>query len=371
MIDISRPSKVEIDLGSLRHNIRMIRSWVGDRTRLMAVVKADAYGHGSVKVAEAAAGENIDFLGVALLEEADEIKKAGVGKPIVILYPESPERAADAVKKGYHVTLSDPHDLRELREIVGRNNFPIKYFLNANTGMNRYGGRVDEATLSSALDTKDNGSVFMGITTNLADSGKSNPDLAERQVGDFLKIMKSAGRFSDNGLLYSYESSGSVWRRREAEGSMVRIGLLMYGVAPSKKAQEELRPVMSVKSRIAEIHDVGKGEGVGYDFSFVAASDSRVAVIPMGYADGMPWSLSNNGSVIVRGSEAPIIGRVCMDAFMIDVTDIASCSRGDEVVILGSMGKVVIDAHRLGDWAGSFAYEILSGWSKRLPRYYK
>ena len=371
MTSISRPSRVDIDLGSLRHNLRKIRSWVGNKARLMAVVKADAYGHGAVKIAETAAAENVDFLGVALLEEANEITAAGIGKPIVILYPESPERSAEAVRRGYCITLSDADGLRQIRETLGPNSSSIKYFLNANTGMNRYGGKIDQTTLSNALGAKDNGSVVMGITTNLADSGKNRPDLAERQISDFMRIVQTAGRFSDNGLLYSYESSGSVWRQKCVAGTMVRIGLLMYGVAPSKEIQGELKPVMSVRSRVAEIHEVRKGEGVGYDFSFVADRDSKVAVVPMGYADGLPWSLSNRGSVIIRESEAPIAGRVCMDAFMVDVTHIADCKSGDDVIIMGSAGKAVIGAHRLGEWAGSFAYEILSGWSKRLPRYYK
>jgi alanine racemase len=371
MTDISRPSRVEVNLGSLRHNIRTIRSWVGDGARLMAVVKADAYGHGAVKVAEVASGEGVDFLGVALLEEADEISDAGIKSPIVVLYPETLERSAEAVRKGYCVTLSGTDGLRKLRMTVGRDNGPIRYFLNANTGMNRYGKKLDDAEISEAAGNGQPGTVLMGVNTNLADPGKSNPSLAANQVENFHEIMRMMNRFSDNGLLYSYESSGIIWRQKAAAGSMVRVGLLMYGVAPSREEQEELKPVMSVKSRIAEIHDVRKGDGVGYDFSFVTNRDSRVAVVPMGYADGLPWGLSNRGSVIVRESRAPIVGRVCMDAFMVDVTDIVSCRQGDEVVIMGTMGNAVIGAHKMGEWTGSFAYEILSGWSKRLPRYYK
>jgi alanine racemase len=127
---------------------------------------------------------------------------------------------------------------------------------------------------------------------------------------------------------------------------------------------------MSVKSRLAEIHEVKLGEGVGYNFTFVAARNSRIATIPMGYADGYPWALSNKGVVLVRGQRAPVVGKVCMDAFMIDVTDIPDCRIGDDAVILGKMGKERIDAHELGRLSGSFSYEILSRWSRRLPRVY-
>jgi len=186
----------------------------------------------------------------------------------------------------------------------------------------------------------------------------------------FFLLMRTAQRFSRDGLLYSYESSGSLCKRRAVDGSLVRVGLSMYGLTPDRENTMGLRPVMSVKSRISEIHNLQQGDGVGYGFSYIAAGKSRVAVIPMGYADGYPWSLSNRGAVIIRGSEAPVVGRVCMDAFMVDITDIEGCTVGDDVVILGSMGKAKINADRLGDWAGSFSYEILSGWSKRLPRVY-
>jgi alanine racemase len=150
----------------------------------------------------------------------------------------------------------------------------------------------------------------------------------------------------------------------------VRVGHLLYGLVPGGGVSSELKPVMSVKSRIAEIHDVKTGDGVGYGFSFVAPRASQVATIPMGYADGYPWALSNKGSVLVRGRKAPVAGRVCMDAFMIDITDIPDCQEGDEVVILGQMDKETINAHDLGQWSGSFSYEILSRWSRRLPRIY-
>ncbi len=370
MIDTARPSRVEIDLGSLRFNVRKIKSWIGDKTGLMAVVKADAYGHGAVRVSRVASEEGVDFLGVAMLEEANEIRQSGVDIPIVILYPESSKRSAESARRGYCVTISDVSSYHEIRQALGSDDVPIRYFLNVNTGMNRYGLNYDDLAVEAAINPSWPASVLMGFTTNLADPARSNPALADKQVENFIGIMRTAQRFLQDGFLYSYESSGSLCRRRAADGSLVRVGLLMYGLAPGEEGAEELRPVMSVKSRISEIHNLQDGDGVGYGFSYIAARKSRVAVIPMGYADGYPWSLSNRGAVIIRGFEAPVVGRVCMDAFMVDVTDIEGCMVGDDVVILGSVGKAGINADRLGDWAGSFSYEILSGWSKRLPRVY-
>jgi alanine racemase len=367
--DMGRPSRVEIDLESLRFNVRKIRSWIGDKAGLMAVVKADAYGHGAVPVSRVMSEEGVDFLGVAMLEEADEIRQSGIDTPIVILYPEDAKRSAESAQHGYCITLSDIGFYHEIRRTLGSNDIPIKYFLNINTGMNRYGMNYDDAAPEASVNNS-GPPILIGFTTNLADPARTNPILADRQVEKFLKFVHSAQRFSRDGLLYSYESSGSLCSTKALNGSLVRVGILMYGVAPHRGNAIELKPVMSVKSRISEIHDLQEGDGVGYGFSFIAARKSRVAVIPMGYADGYPWSLSNRGAVIIRGSEAPVVGRVCMDAFMVDVTDIEGCAVGDDVVLLGSMGKARIDADRLGDWAGSFSYEILSGWQKRLPRVY-
>jgi alanine racemase len=370
MDDTARPSRVEIDLVSLRHNVRKIKSWAGDNTKLMAVVKADAYGHGAVEVSRVVSEEGADFLGVAMLEEADEIRQSGVDTPIAILYPEAIERSAEAVRRRYCITISDINDYHEIKRTLGDDDIPIRFFQNVNTGMNRYGKNYDTSAIEDLINLSHPASFLMGFTTNLADSARDNPVLADKQVENFIEIMRAARQFSQDGFLYSYESSGSLYRQKAAEGSLVRVGLLIYGLVPGEKDEGELKPVMSVKSRISEIRDLHEGDGVGYGFSYITARASRIAVIPMGYADGYPWSLSNKGAVIIRGSEAPVVGRVCMDAFMVDVTDIEGCAVGDDVVILGSMGKGEISADKLGEWAGSFSYEILSGWGKRLPRIY-
>jgi len=367
--DSIRPSRIEIDLRALQHNISVIRSWAGDGSRLMAVVKANAYGHGAVRVSEAASREGVDFLGVAFLEEACEIRDAGIKTPLVILYPEENERSAEAVRRGFHITISDIEQYESLAKILDLRKFPMNFFIKVESGMNRYG--MPENELYSAMKARDSlpNSNLMGITTNLAEPLR-NTDLAQKQIDNFMRIMQSLQRFSQNGLYYSLESSGTIWKNREAQGSLVRVGHLLYGLVPGGKGSSELKPVMSVKSRLLEIHDVGPGEGVGYGFSFVAERRSRIGTVPMGYADGYPWAVSNKGSVLIRSRRAPVVGRVCMDAFMIDITEIPDAALGDEIVMLGEMGAEKIDAHELGKWSGSFSYEILSRWSRRLPRIY-
>ncbi len=363
-----RPSHIEIDLRALRNNLSVVKDWAGKHSRIMAVVKANAYGHGAVRISETLSEEKVDFLGVALLEEARELRSSGIKTPIVILYPETEERSAEAVRDGFYITVTGWQHYDAIRSLVG--DLPINYFIKLESGMNRYGMSGDQVANAVRANAGRPGSHIMGITTNLADANGNNTVLAHRQVDNFMQVMESIKRTSQNGLLYSLESSGALWKSKKSEGSLTRVGHLLYGLVPGGANAPELQPVMTVKSRIAEIHSIHAGDGVGYGFSFVASRESRVATIPMGYADGYPWALSNKGFVLVRGKKAPVVGRVCMDAFMIDITDIAGCGENDEVVILGRMDNEKIDAHDLGQWSGSFSYEILSRWSRRLPRIY-
>ncbi|MEE9553501.1 MAG: alanine racemase [candidate division Zixibacteria bacterium] len=370
MKSTQRPSRIEIDLGALKHNISEIKSLLKPGAKFMAVVKADAYGHGASRISNAIERIGVDYLGVAFLEEADEIREAGVKSPIVILYPETLERSVEAAIRGYHISVSSVEDIHRIKDVIGKKDTSINYFMKVNTGMNRYGIDPDRANIENIMRNGFPHNGLVGFNTNLADPLMNREELSKRQIDRFLKFTEEAARFSNNGLLYSYEASGSIWEKGTADGSLIRVGLLMYGIAPDNKERLNLKPVMSVKSRIAEIHDLREGDGVGYGFSYVAERDSKTAVIPVGYADGFPWSLSNKGSVIINGKTAPVVGRVCMDAFMVDVTEIEEVASGDEVIVMGAGGDEKIDANDLGRWAGSLAYEIVSGWSKRMPRIY-
>ena len=364
----SRPSWIEIDLSALRHNIAAVKSKIGPDTKFMAVVKANAYGHGAVKISEVACEEGVDYLGVALLEEADELRNAGIKKPIVILYPENIPRCSEAVKKGYIITVSRINVLNHLGGILKDRHIPIRYFLKINSGMNRYGIKAEnESDLFDSIITGD-GYEFMGFTTNLAGSNGGETSLSRKQEDIFCELMESARKRFGDGIYLSYESSGSLSNKDNSFGSLVRIGHLLYW--PLDSGEKQLKPVMTVKSRIAEIQDVKKGAGVGYGFSFIAQKDIKIAVVPMGYADGYPWSLSNRGFVLIRGEIARVVGRICMDAFMVDITDLDNCQTGDEIIVMGSAGKNAITAQVLGELAGSFSYEMMSRWSGRLPRIY-
>lgn len=367
--DRSRPAWIEIDLAALRHNIGVVKSRVNPETRMMAVVKANAYGHGAVEVSRVATAAGVDYLGVAFLEEANEIKDAGIEVPVVILYPENIPRSLEAVKNGHVITVSDLKVPDIMADELKDRFIPIKYFLSVNTGMNRYGIKfADEKSFFESIPTGGN-LEFLGFTTNLAGSNGGKKELSHRQEETFRALMKSAKEYFGDRIYYSFESSGSVSNNGEVQGTLVRVGHLLYG--PLNSDENGLKPVMTVKSRIAEIREVEKGDGIGYGFSFVADKNMRIAVIPVGYADGYPWALSNKGYVLIDGEMAPVVGRVCMDAFMVDISGISGCKNGDEAVLLGMSGGRIITAGLMGEWAGSFSYEIMSRFSRRLPRIYK
>jgi len=368
--DISRPSWIEIDTGALRHNINTVKSSLTTDAKLMVVVKANAYGHGAVEVSRVAKESGVDFLGVAMLEEAVELLDSGISSPLVILYPEDINRTIEAVKRGFIITVSDLSTIDKILDKVDSGSLPLKYFVKANTGMNRFGSKFENPMEMIETINKNRNAQFLGITTNLAFPNGNGSELAELQKNKFDKIVNTLKKISSNGYLLSSSSSGSLSSDDIQNGSLFRVGHLIYGLHPNGGQKLKLKPVMSVKSRISEFQELDKGEGVGYGFSYIADRSMKIAVIPMGYADGYPWSLSNKGFVLIHGVKANIVGRVCMDAFMVDVTDIDDCQIGDEVIIMGSMGDKRIDAHKLGELAGSFSYEMFSRWSKRIPRIY-
>jgi alanine racemase len=249
MNGLERASRVEIDLGALKDNIGVIKSMLKPGAKLMSVVKADAYGHGAKEVSAAASEAGVDYLGVAFLEEADEIRGSGIEKPIAILYPEAIERSVEAAKRGYVISVSSLKDVGCIRESLHGAANPVRYFIKTNTGMNRYGMDANSDLIESTVRATSADEGFMGFTTNLADPFNTRRDLADRQLDRFFEIMKLATRFSLNGILFSYEASGSLWENRAAEGSLVRVGLLMYGVSPNGGERFEFRLFVHSRSR--------------------------------------------------------------------------------------------------------------------------
>ena len=363
-----RPAYLEIDLEAFEHNFNLIKGLTGPEIAVMAVVKANAYGHGAVEIARKAESLGADFLGVAIIEEAEELYQAGIRRPIVILYPDMPDRAGQLVDGGFIATVDSLEYLETLNEAAESLDKPAKVFIKIETGMGRYGAEGDR--LRRLVEYANNHSriVLLGASTNLADSSNGDTSLTDKQFSDFLGSINKWG-LSDCQYV-SIENSSGLLFHHDKRFNLARVGLLLYGYAPKYREGYQLEPVMSLKSSIIQIKDWPAGKPIGYGATYKPDHDIKIATLGVGYADGYPWALSNKSYVLVNGCKAPVIGRICMDAMMIDVTDVPGVKIGDEAVLLGKSGNEIITADDLAGKAGSFSYELLAGMSKRLPRIY-
>ena len=370
-----RPTWAEIDLDALAENYHVVRSGVGPEVKVLAAVKADAYGHGAVECARRLRKEGIDWFGVALPEEGIELRRAGIKVPILCFggFWEGQQNACLQQKLTpvvYRLEMIQALD-RAARDAGVVADVHVKI----DTGMGRLGVQIDEVPeFCTALKSFQNTRVD-GLMTHLA---AANDHAREGSTKNQLKqFQQSVNLFQERGFnptLVHAANSAAAFAFPELVGNMVRPGGALYGfvrdVLPDNIAAPPLRPVMSVHSRIMLLKKVAKGERLGYGCTFETTRDSMIATIPIGYEDGYRRALSNRGRVIVRGSFAPVVGRVSMDLTLIDVTDISGVSIGDEVILLGQSGGLKISAEDIGETIGTISYEVTCGISERVPRSY-
>jgi alanine racemase len=369
----ARPTWAEVDLGAISHNIRIIRQKVGPHRSIMAVVKADAYGHGAKQVARAALQAGADWLGVAFPEEGAELRDAGIGAPIVVLGPVLPFQLALVLERDLAVSVSSMDLAEALEEQAAQRGLFARVHVKVDTGMGRLGVPADKAPAF----LKELGSLghlkLEGLYTHLATADEPDSDFAREQLRRFLEVDRKA---RENGInipfRHAANSAGLISLEELGLLELVRPGLMLYGCFPNPGISNPLplRPALAWKTRVAHLRDLEAGQSVSYGRTFVAAKPMRVAVLPLGYGDGLPRSLSNRGQVLVRGSRAPILGIICMDMTIVDVTRIQGVELGDEVVLLGRQAGHEISAEEMARWADTISYEILCGVSKRVPRVY-
>lgn len=367
-----RPAYLEIDLKALAANVRNIKRRSGKKVELLAVVKADGYGHGAYEVSKVALKNGAGSLGVAFLEEGIELRENGIKAPILILSPEFYGREKELIEYDLQPGIADLDFVKNLNREAKKQNKIAEVYLKIDTGMRRYGIEP-----SSVLDfvrglQRLKNLRLKGVLSQFSTTENADKDFAEKQLYLFKKAVKQLEELNGDHLVRSIANSGAFLKLPQSFFNQVRVGILMYGIYPSPKLPKKVkvRPVMSLKSRIVQIKEVQKGESVGYGRTFITKRRTKIGTIPLGYADGYPWQLSNKGEVLVKGKRVPIIGRVCMDAFMVDLTELPDVKIGEEVVLLGKQGKEKIEAHQIAGWANSFSYEIVSRMGKRLPRVY-
>ena len=362
-----RPTTAHVDLGALKANLGVLRARVGPKVRVLAAVKGDAYGHGAVGCARALQEAGCDAFGVALVEEGAQLRDAGVGGMVLCMGGVGRHGAEEAVRRRLTPVVYDEGDAERLDAAARQAGRRLDVHLKVDTGMGRLG--VPLPHWERFLD-RFAAFEWLGIEalmTHFAEAD-SEPDVFTReQLRRFRAAAASAGRRGFvPGYLHAANSAGLL-RHPESWFGMVRPGIALYGEPPVPTAG--LEPVMRVSTRVLFVKDLPTGAPVSYGRSFVTQRPSRIATLPVGYADGYPRAVSGRASVLVHGQRCAVVGRVCMDLCMVDVTDVVTpVESGDEVVLLGAAGGQRIGASEVAEWANTIPYEILCGFSTRVPR---
>ena len=374
-----RPTFAHIDLEVLKANYRAICAFVEPEMGqavpapgVIAVVKANAYGHGAVAVATALEQAGATMLACADIEEGVQLREAGVRIPILVFGALSISDLNGVFEYRLTPTVSSPSAARALQAAAAPRGIQLRCHLKIDTGMNRFGFRYDNvrATLADVLASSN--LVFDSVYTHFATAGQLDVPLFDEQRRRFQEAVATLSELGLSGCALHAANSAALLRDREVWLDAVRPGLLLYGIAPAPMTPppgHELRPVMSLRSRVVAVKGMRPGETSGYGAQFTATRATRVAVVPAGYADGLDVRLAGVGQVLVRGRRVPIVGSVCMDSITIDVTDL-DINPGDDVVLLGAQGDDRIDAGEMARWIGTVPHEILCRTGSRIERVY-
>lgn len=367
--------RAEVSLDAVAHNFAEMRKRLAKGTQMVAVVKADAYGHGAAEIAGLIQDYSYIWgFAVATAEEALSLKASGVTKPILILWLVFPEEYEHLIREDIRLAVCDLATARGLNEEALRQKKQAYVHLAVDTGMNRIGYRADresvpEVKLLASLP----GICLEGVFTHFARADETDKSPAYVQLDRYLQYIRLLEQEGIHIPLHHCSNSAGILRLPEAHLHMVRAGITIYGIYPSMEVEREevkLLPVMELKSCVSYVKTVGPGEAISYGGTFVTERETKVATIPVGYADGYPRMLSNKGYVLIHGRKARILGRICMDQFMVDVTEIPQVHPGDEVTLIGKDGEEEILVEELGELCGRFSYEFICGISKRVPRVY-
>lgn len=368
---VIRDTRAVIDLSAVAASIRGIRGLVGPRVRIMAVVKADGYGHGAVRVAQTALGSGAEHLGVAYAQEAVEIRRAGLTAPILVLGAAPPESVEALLKYDLAQSVCDT-DIPRALSAGSPADRPAKVHVKVDTGMGRIGvAPADVPDYVAFLQRLPNIEIE-GIFTHFPKSDEADPGFSNKQIETFTALLADLSSRGVTIPIRHMANSGGVLAFPKSYLDLVRPGIMIYGLYPSREVKRSipLAPAMTLVTRIRFLKRVPAGTPVSYGGTYVTSAETDVATLPIGYADGYRRLLSNNYEVLVRGRRAPVIGRVCMDMTMIDVTHIAGAAVGDEVVLMGRQGDAEISIDEMADTLSTINYEITCLVGKRVPRVY-
>lgn len=364
-----RPAWVDVDLSALEHNLAAVRGRLsGSEARCMAVVKADAYGHGAVGVSRVMEAAGVDWLGVALLEEGAEIRRAGVEAPILVLGTARPAKIA--LYRHYRLTptISSLAELALWRDWTASQHNPTQIHLKVDTGMGRLGVAMDEVPRALEMIRTHPRLSLAGLLSHFGDADVPGSPRNPAQEERFAEVLAQLTEEERGSVLIHMANSAAALHRPASRFGLVRLGIAVYGIDPVDTVPD-LKPVMSVRARIVHLKEVPAGTALSYGGRTVTQRRSRIAVVPVGYADGYSWRLTGKAEALVREQRVPLAGSVTMDMTLLDVTG-AGAELGDEVVLLGQQGREEVTALELAGHAGTISWEILCHLGLRLPRRY-
>ena len=364
-----RPAWTEIDLGKLRRNLQLIHGDLPKNVQLMAVVKDEAYGHGALDVARVAVEEGAWGFGLSTLEEAMSLRDAGIKAPLLLLGERQKAELEWCVAHDLTVCVNEIHNVRALAKIAAKFGKQVPVHVKIHTGMSRYGVRWDEALPLIEKIVAEKSLSLEGVMTHFSQSDETEKTFANLQFARFNEALRALEQRKISVKLRHTCNSGGFLDLPHAHLDMVRVGILLYGVFPSLVCRKipGIEPVMSVKAKIAAIQKLKPGEVVGYGMRYTAASERRIAILPIGYGDGFP-RVRNEGCALIHGRRAPLLGGIAMDALMVDITDIPQAQMWDEAVIMGRQGGEEITARDIAKLKNSVTYDVLTSWRLRLRR---
>jgi alanine racemase len=370
---------IEVSREALIHNVRLFRRLLGPAPAFLAVVKANAYGHGLEQVASVCMAEGVEWFGVHSAREVKELRRCGVTTPILAMGYLTPEQVADAVDPGVHVLLSSPQVLEALAAHARRLGSALPVHIKVDTGTHRQGVPPQQAA-EFAQRARAAGLDVVGVATHFANiEDTTDHDYAFKQLSRFREAMEAVETACGRLPWVHASCSAAALLFREADFSLVRVGISLYGHWPSKETYlswllahgreaVRLEPALAWRVRVGQLKTVQAGEPIGYGLTHRPTRLSRIAVLPVGYSEGFPRALSNRARVLIHGLPAPVVGRVGMNITMVDVTDVPDVHEGDVATLLGRDGEARVSAEELAELASTINYEILARLSPLLPR---
>lgn len=367
----SPPTSVSVDLNALAQNVAHVRR-LAPRSEVLAIVKANAYGHGAVEVTRALQQLAVHRFGVATVEEGVALRQGGIHDVILVLGPTMSAQFSDLITHRLTPVLYRAELIQAFADSVPPAAAPYSVHVKIETGMGRLGVRHQEVADLAVLPVFRTTLRLEGLMTHLADADNTDTTHTEKQLAEFqqtLDLLRQRGVSCP--LTHAANSAGIINYPRSLY-SLVRPGIMLYGyhTLSNAAAAPELRPILTWKATIAHLHNIQAGDSVSYNRTFIAARRSRIAILPVGYADGYNRLLSNRGVVLVGGRRVPVVGRICMDMTMVDVTDVPGVQIGQEAILIGQQGQERITAADLAAWQQTIPYEVLCAIGQRVPRLY-